>query len=190
MLFRSTPKDGWKSSGIKTLEDDGVIRLFRGNVISKIDIEENNGDYPIYSSSVVNDGLMGKYGKYMFNEELITWSIDGGGDFFYRKKHKYSVTNVCGYMKVDKSKCNIKFLSYMLQNEHAKMFFDYLVKAHPSVIRTLYKFTLPKLDEQNKIANALSAVDKHIDLEKKKLDKLKEQRKSLMQLLLTGIVRV
>ena len=46
------------------------------------------------------------------------------------------------------------------------------------------------INEQKRIADVLSLADKEINLHKQKLDKLKEQRKSLMQLLLTGIVRV
>ena len=72
----------------------GDIELGRGNVISKIDIRENEGLYPIYSSSSKNIGMMGRYGKFMFDEELLSWSVDGGGTFFYRPKHKFSITNV------------------------------------------------------------------------------------------------
>ncbi len=49
---------------------------------------------------------------------------------------------------------------------------------------------LPSLEEQQKIAGVLSDADKEIDLLKQKLDLLKQQKKALMQLLLTGIVRV
>ena len=47
---------------------------------------------------------MGEYSKYMFSENMITWSIDGGGDFFLREGHKFSITNVCGFIKSDKKK--------------------------------------------------------------------------------------
>ena len=79
------------------LENLNIIKLGRGNVISKNDIRNNPGKYPIYSSSAINNGKMGEYGGYMFDDERITWSIDGGGKFFYRNNHKYSVTNVSGW---------------------------------------------------------------------------------------------
>ena len=47
-----------------------------------------------------------------------------------------------------------------------------------------------KKAEQERIANILSKADEEISLNKQKLDKLREQKRSLMQLLLTGIVRV
>ena len=56
----------------------GFIELGRGNVISKIDIENNPGNFPIYLSSALHNGCFGEYGKYMFHEELVSWSVDGG----------------------------------------------------------------------------------------------------------------
>jgi type I restriction enzyme S subunit len=123
------------------LEDTRSIALKRGKVISKIDIVNNPGNYPIYSSSQMNNGEMGKYNEFMFDEELISWSIDGGGMFFYRPKHKFSVTNVCGYMRITSQDINIKYLYYALINEWSSKTYDYIHKAHPSVIRE--EFTLP-----------------------------------------------
>lgn len=48
---------------------------------------------------------------------------------------------------------------------------------------------VPEYDEQTAIANILSTADKEITLLHQKLDTLKQQKKALMQLLLTGIVR-
>ncbi|WP_419726418.1 restriction endonuclease subunit S [Terrisporobacter petrolearius] len=52
------------------------------------------------------------------------------------------------------------------------------------------KLFIPKLEEQRAIAKILKTSDKEIDLLKKEIELLKEQKKGLMQLLLTGIVRV
>ncbi|TEB13450.1 restriction endonuclease subunit S [Pelotomaculum propionicicum] len=49
---------------------------------------------------------------------------------------------------------------------------------------------LPPLPEQTAIAEILSTADREIDLHEKQLEELKKQKKALMQLLLTGIVRV
>ncbi len=53
-----------------------------------------------------------------------------------------------------------------------------------------HKIILPKKEEQNLITFTLSTADKEIELLKKELAQLKEQKRGLMQLLLTGIVRV
>lgn len=49
---------------------------------------------------------------------------------------------------------------------------------------------MPKIEEQTEIANLLGTCDQEIELQSKKLDALKEQKKGLMQRLLTGQVRV
>lgn len=53
------------------------------------------------------------------------------------------------------------------------------------------KFNFPiSIEEQTAIANVLQAADKEIELLKQKLEKLKEQKKGLMQVLLTGKKRL
>lgn len=49
---------------------------------------------------------------------------------------------------------------------------------------------IPPVGEQRKIAETLSALDAEIALQHQKLEQLKQQKKGLMQLLLTGKVRV
>jgi len=124
---------------------------------------------------------MGRYGRYMFDEELITWSIDGGGDFFYRPKHKFSVTNVCGFIRLDAGRLNYRFIAGQLQRLHALKSFDYVAKAHPSVIRGLYQLAIPSLPEQQKIADCLSSLDDLIRAQSEKIEALKQHKKGLMQ---------
>ena len=180
----------WISSSIEELENEGLIKLSRGKVISKKDITNNPGDYPIYSSSVKNAGLFGRYGEFMFDEELITWSVDGGGHFFYRRKHKFSVTNVSGCMRLDTSHLSYLFIASQLELLHSKLTFDYQTKAHPSVIRKLYKIAVPSIGEQRKIETVISSAEHNIETLQQKLDCLKQEKKALMQQLLTGKRRV
>ena len=49
---------------------------------------------------------------------------------------------------------------------------------------------LPTMEEQKSISKLLSLYDWEIDLLKKDLDQEKQKKKALMQLLLTGIVRI
>ncbi|MGJ0303833.1 restriction endonuclease subunit S [Aliarcobacter cryaerophilus] len=53
-----------------------------------------------------------------------------------------------------------------------------------------FKTKLPSLEEQQKIAEVLSLADDEINLLKNELEELKQQKKALMQKLLTGEVRV
>src|SRR5690606_19362767 len=113
-----------------------------------------------------------------------SWSVDGGGYFFHRPKHKFSVTNVSGYMRLN-SDWDYKFTAYSFQFQHGYFSFDYQTKAHPSVIREFY--FLPKIPvaEQQKIATILSSVDDVIEKTRAQIDKLKDLKTGMMQELLT-----
>jgi len=158
----------WEQYPLHELEARGIATLGRGNIISKKDIQSNPGGYPIYSSSAKGEGLFGNYGDYMFDEEMITWSVDGGGNLFYRQRHRFSVTNVSGYMRLDTSVLDYRFSHAVLALQHSKLTFDYQTKAHPSVIRNLYHLPIPPLPEQKKIAEILSGVDKRREATTKK----------------------
>jgi restriction endonuclease S subunit len=182
----------WKIESLDSLINRGVIKLNRGDIISKRDIAAHPGDYPIFSSAKENNGMFGRYGKYMFDEEVITWSIDGGGRLFYREKQKFSVTNVGGILRIiDKNVFDYKFLFYALTNLHSQVIFDWSRKAHPSVIRLVYdKVPIPPLDEQHKIVELLEEHLLHLDAALVEVNQAKikatQFRKSLLQAAFTG----
>lgn len=188
--FSTSPPHDWEALTLGELERRGDVRLFRGRVISHKDIDRFPGDYPIYSSSVHANGLLGRYGRYMFDEELITWSVDGGGHFFYRPKHRFSVTNVCGYLRIRTPSINYHYLAYHLQHLHSRKVFDYTLKAHPSVIRGAYALALPPPPEQRAIAEALSDVDGLLGALEALIAKKRAIKQAAMQQLLTGKTRL
>lgn len=156
------------------LEDSGAIQLGRGKVISKKAIAESPGPYPVYSSSASFNGEFGRCSEYMFEDERITWSIDGGGRFFYRPPHKYSVTNVCGWLSVKGNNLDTRYLFYVLDHSWAGKSFDYTKKAHPSTIRVEYTIPVPPLEIQQEIARIL---DKFTQLEAELEAELEARRK-------------
>jgi type I restriction enzyme S subunit len=106
-------------------EELGLIELGRGKVISRRELAATPGDYPVYSSSAVNNGEFGRYGSYMFDDSRITWSIDGGGKLFFREPHCYSVTNVCGWLVSHSDQVVLKYIYYVLVDQWNRMKFDY-----------------------------------------------------------------
>lgn len=164
----------------------GEIELGRGDVISTGDLVSHPGDYPVYSSSAVGSGEFGRYGRFMFDEELITWSIDGGGRPFYRPEHRFSVTNVCGYLRIKKADAwNYRYLHALLEKLQSSIQFDYQMKAHPSVIRELYRFGRVPLDEQQEIGEILDTLDTAIHNTEAIIAKLKAVKQGLLHDLLT-----
>jgi len=100
---------------------DEICTISRGRVMSKDYIKENIGEFPVYSSQTENNGELGKIATYDFDGEYLTWTTDGAnaGSVFYRNG-KFSVTNVCGLLKVTSNKINTKFLYYTLSVEAPK----------------------------------------------------------------------
>ena len=161
------------------LVENKSLQLNRGNIIPKHP-KDDVYKYPVYSSSVQKDGLMGYSDYYMFDKELITWSIDGGGDIFFREKHKFCVTNVCGILQLDTNKFSYRFVAEALKYQHSKMTFDYQTKAHPSVIEKLYSLPDIELNEQNKYSKLFEVLYFKLRNEQKYLEIIKEQKKYLL----------
>ena len=172
----------WETVSLDELQKRRLVTLGRGEVISQIDINAHPGNYPIYSSSAKNDGLFGRYGRYMFSDERITWSIDGGGQFFYRSAHRYSVTNVCGWMKINTNTIDTSFLYLALYLQWLEQSFDYSVKAHPSNIVQIYNPHFPPtLEEQQAIGAIFTNLDAAINQHTLKHKSLQQSKTALMQ---------
>ena len=94
--------------------------------------------------------------------------------------------------------CNKIFISYIIKIPRMLYEYELASKQGASIVRRnldinlfyLIKINLPPLEEQNKIAEVLSKADEEIELLKRDLEQEKDKKKALMQLLLTGIVRV
>jgi type I restriction enzyme S subunit len=183
-------QSGWTSSSIRELEGSGDIELGRGQIISQKDIEATPGDYPVYSSSASGSGEFGRYGKFMFDEELVTWSVDGGGKFFYRPKGKFSITNVSGFLRIKaKDKLDAYYVWAHLYSIWETMTFNYTEKLHPSILRERFSFSYPPIPEQQRIAQVLSTVQEAIEQQERLIRTTTELKQALMQKLFTEGLR-
>ena len=177
---------------LDTLVKDGVVELGRGHVISKIDLTENPGEFPVYSSAKANNGSIGAYGLHMFDEELITWSVDGGGHLFHRPKHKFSVTNIGGYLRIlQPDVVSYKYLSVVLRDLHSRLVFDWQSKAHPSVIRFAYStIPLPAIELQNGVERLITPSESLTAVLALEIDRLMMLRASLTSCLLSCEIQI
>ncbi|MGG2941438.1 restriction endonuclease subunit S, partial [Heyndrickxia faecalis] len=94
---------------------------------------------------------------------------------------------------VPNDNCDNNFLFYYLENHMDKVTKKYTQGGQPNLNADIVKkmvVKLPSIEEQKAIANILSNIDNNIELLEKELNGLKQQKKGLMQLLLTGKVRV
>lgn len=142
-----------------------VCEIKRGRVISKAYLEQNPGDFPVYSSQTRNNGEIGKINTYDFDGEYATWTTDGAyaGTVFYRNG-KFSITNICGLIKPNDSKrLLVKYIVYWLQIEANKY-----VKGgsgNPKLMSNVVaniKIPIPSLETQEKIVKILDKFTNYV----------------------------
>lgn len=99
--------------------------------------------------------------------------------------------------KANQTKINNNYLFAILKTDHYRQIFS--ASTNASVDRrgslrwddfSSIHVPLPSLEEQNKIVSVLSAADREIEVFQQKLEGLKQEKKALMQQLLTGKRRV
>lgn len=167
---------------------ESLCKISRGRVISKEYLRDNVGDYPVYSSQTVNDGMLGKINSYDYEGDYLTWTTDGAnaGSIFYRTG-KFSITNVCGLLSVKVDYVNLKFLYYYLSIVAKKYVNEGM--GNPKLMSNVMakiKVAVPPLPVQEEIVKVL---DTFTELGKelgKELEKRKQQYEYYRNKLLTS----
>lgn len=95
----------------------------------------------------------------------------------------------------DRQKTHSKWLMYYLTSEKFQHTLNVLsphttIKTIQAPVLKSIPIPLPPLEEQRKIAEILSTVDRKLEIERKRKEKLLRIKKGLMDLLLTGKVRI
>ena len=167
------------------------FEIGRGRVISKVEIGDNKGDYPVYSSQTSNNGELGRINTYDFDGEYVTWTTDGAntGTCFFRSG-KFNTTNVCGMLSLRNTPYSLPFLSYYL-NQVTKPYVR--IDINPKLMNNMMSeipLVIPPLPEQQQIVEYLDKqtqlIDKTISIEEKRIELLKEYRQSLISEVVTG----
>lgn len=134
----------------------------RGRVMSKGYLEKHRGAYPVYSSQTANNGRFGFIDSYDYDGEYITWTTDGAnaGSVFYHDE-KFSITNVCGLLRIKDSRVRAKYLKYVL-DVTAKQYVN-TGMGNPKLMSNVMKqikVGIPSLAEQDRIISILDRFDK------------------------------
>jgi type I restriction enzyme S subunit len=131
--------------------------------MSKDYLRDNVGDYPVYSSQTANNGIFGYINTFDYDDESITGTTDGAnaGSVFYHTNEKYSITNVCGLLRIkDKNQLSTRFVYYALQisaKNHVNSGMGN-PKLKSNVMATI-KIPLPPLEDQERIVDILDRFD-------------------------------
>ncbi|MBY8219778.1 restriction endonuclease subunit S [Vibrio cidicii] len=151
----------------------------------------------------LNDPQGAKVENYVLNDgDILVNFINSlsqiGKTCIYKKHNEQDAiytTNLLR-LKVNKKIVVSNFLFYLTKTEQYRNAVQSITK--PAVNQASFttkefgsiKFLIPALSEQQKIASVLTAADKEIELLEAKLAHLKDEKKALMQQLLTGKRRV
>ena len=148
----------------KELGDKNVAYLSRGKVMSKQFLEENKGNFPVYSSQTANNGEIGRISSFEYDGEYITWTTDGAnaGTVFYRRG-KFSITNVCGLVEINNDQLLTKFVYYYLTTSAKNHVSSGM--GNPKLMSNVMgkiKIPIPPLKIQEKIVQKLDKMTEYV----------------------------
>ena len=172
-------QDKWERVKLKE-----IAEVYQPQTISQRELTDSGFD--VYGAN----GIIGKYGRYNHEFEQVVIGCRGNCGAVNFTKPKSWITGNAMVINLDNSTKAIKtFIYYLLSNTN----FQYLISGsgQPQITSNIryHKIKLPNLDEQQKIAEVLTACDDEINLLNLKLENLKKQKQGLMQKLLKGEMR-
>lgn len=155
------------AENVKKYAIEDICKVTRGRVISKNELSEKRGEYPVYSSQTLNNGVFGKINTYDYDGEYIQWTTDGAnaGSIFYRNG-KFSVTNVCGLLKIKDEYLKLirtDYLAYLLSMK-SKEYVNYSTSNPKLMSNVMSKISviIPPIEVQEEVVKIL---DKFSELE-------------------------
>lgn len=171
----------------------GDVCVFRDSERKPIkEGDRTKGIYPYYGAS----GIIDYVEDYIFDGSFILLGEDGANIIFRSSPLAFKVegkiwVNNHAHILVPKEGNDIDFLVNRLESLNYEKYNTGTAqpKLNQDVVEKIEIF-MPTFPEQKVIADVLSAADEEISLLQKDLEQEKLKKKSLMQLLLTGLVRV
>lgn len=176
--------DPWKELKINKIT---IIR--KGEQVNK-DVLFSNAKYPVINGGITPSGYLDIY-----NTKANTITISEGGNScgyvnfmttpFWSGGHCYTIEAKDGI--------NNLFIYQLLKNNEKYIMSLRVGSGLPNIqIKDLgnLKFMIPTYQEQTAIAEVLTASDREIGLAKERLERLRHQKRGLMQQLLSGKKRI
>ena len=161
-----------------------LFKVTRGYVLAATLTEPAKTDempYPVYSSQTKDNGLMGYYKDYLY-EDAITWTTDGAnaGTVNYRAG-KFYCTNVCGVLLSNEVTAN-QMLAEALNNV-AKGYVSYVgnPKLMNNVMADIEIMIPTHAEEREKLSVFFRNLDNLITLHQHKCDEMKKLKKYMLQ---------
>lgn len=178
--------ENWEKVYLKTYYD--FEKGKNAALYTKEFIDQNNGEYPVYSGQTENNGIMGEINTFDYNLEECLFTTTVGAKVMTPRilKGKFSLSQNCLIMKRKKT-INNKYIFYTLLT-----MFDYEKSMIPSYMQPSlrvedlkkYYFYIPDLIEQEKIAKFLDKkiieIDNVIEKTKETIEDYKKYKKNFI----------
>jgi len=168
------------------IEIGKAFQVTRGYVLPATVVRQDASEeyiYPVYSSQTKDNGLMGYYNDYLY-ENAITWTTDGAnaGTVHYRPG-KFYCTNVCGVLLSDEGNAN-RCVAEIL-GSISKKYVSYV--GNPKLMNNVMseiKIYVPTIAEQKKIDEFISVIDHRIEKQRELIEHLKKYKRGVVKTLL------
>ena len=170
--------DAWEQRKV-----NDIFKITRGQVLATsltTPKKTSQNIYPVYSSQTKNNGLMGYYSEYLF-ENAITWTTDGAnaGTVNFRPGRFYS-TNVNGVLINENG-----YACYAVSEIINKVAYKYVSKVgNPKLMNNVMAeidiMITANIDELGRISKLIEEYNKLITLHQRKLDKLKNLKQAYL----------
>ena len=150
-------KIGGGTQSVTWMKMSEICYLQRGKVYSKEYLRDNQGNYPVYSSQTMNNGELGRISTYDFDGTYLTWTTDGAyAGTIFKRKGKFSITNVCGIISMKSNLVSMDFLYYWLSLKAKE--YVYSGMGNPKLMSNqVEKISVPifSMSEQQRIVSIL-----------------------------------
>ena len=158
--------------------EDEAIEMLVGGDIDKSRVVEN-GKYPIYANALTNDGIVGYYNDY-YRVKAPAVTVTGRGDIGHAQARTADFTPV------------VRLLA--IRSEHDVYFLENAINKHGVIVEStgVPQLTVPQLgnymiqfprtiEEETKIGDYFHTLDHLITLHQRKLEHVKDLKKSMLQ---------
>lgn len=161
----------------RKLEDEAIEMLVGGDIDKSRVVE--NGKYPIYANALTNDGIVGYYNDY-YRVKAPAVTVTGRGDIGHAQARTADFTPV------------VRLLA--IRSEHDVYFLENAINKHGVIVEStgVPQLTVPQLgnymiqfprtiEEETKIGDYFHTLDRLITLHQRKLEHVKDLKKSMLQ---------
>ena len=197
---------------LKGFESEKWKEIHIRDVSKEVSIKNKEDKQLTVLSCTKYDGLVPSleyFGRKIFADDVSTYKVVPKNHFAYATNHIEEGS--IGYQEIfDEALISPMYTVFKTDDSVNDTFFYKLLKSYNLVYQyqnrmegsidrrgglrwdafSIIKISLPKLEEQTAIAQVLQTSDKEIQILKTEMEKLREQKKGLMQLLLTGKKRL